>query len=116
QDTLYFTVGEVDAIPELPDTVEAIGQYYYLGPPGLRFNKKITISLPCNEDILNQAEVTGVDQLPVYFYNFDRWENLLVVSYSDSQVSIQTNSTGYFTFGKISSSQIKEWIQDEILE
>ncbi|MFO7891703.1 MAG: FG-GAP-like repeat-containing protein [bacterium] len=112
-DTLYFTIGETDTVPPLPDSAVVIGKYYYLGPPGLQLNKKITVTLPCNENILNQAGVTGVDQLPVYFNNFDSWSTLSVESYSDSQVTVKTNSTGYLTFCKASSTQITEWLQDE---
>lgn len=115
-DTLYCTIGETDSAPQFPDSTVAIGKYYYLGPPGLKFNKKITVSLPCNEDILNQAGVTGVDQLPVYFNNFSSWDTLSVESYSDSQVTVRTNSTGYLTFGKTSSTQITEWVPEESSE
>ena len=45
-DTLYFTIGETDTIPPLPDSTVAISKYYYLGPPGLQLNKKITVSVP----------------------------------------------------------------------
>jgi len=112
KDTLYFTIGETDSIPQLPDSAAAIGKYYYLGPPGLKLNKKFTVSLPCDENLLYRAEVTGVDQLPVYLYDFNNWQKLSVISFSDSQVSVQTNSTGYITFCNISSSDVTEWVQD----
>ncbi|MEJ2629221.1 MAG: hypothetical protein P8078_11765, partial [bacterium] len=97
-DTLYCRIAETDTIPPLPDSTVALGKYYYLGPPGLQLNKKITISVPYNESILHKSRVKKADQLSLYFNDFMNWKKLTIESYSESQVTVKTNSTGYFTF------------------
>ncbi len=113
-DTLYFTLGEIDTIPQLPDSIASFGKYFYLGPPGLLLSKKITVSLPYDESILGSADVIEADQLPVYLYNFSSWHKLSVESYSDSQVFVNTNYTGYITYCRIFSTGIKDWSLDDL--
>ncbi len=98
-DTTDITIAVLDNPPALPDTINGVGLTFYLGPAGLQFDLPVTISLPVNSSILEDAGVFSINDLKIFWFSTvtGLWEEIEVVSVSESEVIIKVNHFSYFT-------------------
>ncbi|MFO7889681.1 MAG: hypothetical protein R6V04_05005 [bacterium] len=98
-DTTDIIIGVLDNPPALPDTINGVGLMYYLWPEGLEFSSPITVSFPIDSTTLSQSGVFSIDGLKVLYFSTvtGSWEEVDVVSVSETEVTIEIDHFSYFT-------------------
>ncbi|MBN1781676.1 choice-of-anchor D domain-containing protein [bacterium] len=85
-ESMEITIGSVDGIPELPDSVEGLGLSFHFGPDGLVFSDTVTIGLPlalAGQELAGDMD-PGMLHLFYYHPSEGDWE-ALPVSRIDSE-------------------------------
>lgn len=105
-----ITIGFINNIPPLPDSVNGIGLAYHFGPDGLQFNDSATIRIPYNQDNLDSADVTDPQDLPVYYFSTAKgtWSKLKIIDVYQDKILIKIKEFCYLVLGEIIPTRVEK--------
>ena len=100
KDTTQISIGVIEELPTLPDTVKGISLAYYFGPNGLQFADSVTIRIPYTQADLDSAGVDNPMNLPVYYYSTTKgdWTLLTIANADIEYVYVKVMEFCYLVF------------------
>ena len=101
RDTTEITISVVDDYPPLPPEANGLALGVHFGPAGLVFDDSVTISIPYNQELLDNAGVAGPEELVIYYYSMlkDKWSVLDILSFDESFVYVKVKEFCYLVYG-----------------
>ena len=101
---------KVQHAPALPENLQSIGHVSYLGPDGFQFTDSVTVKIPYNDQLLNQAQVDVASELSVY--RFDTytatWSLRTVDRLTSDFLYVQTSQLGLFALAGAATTHVAD--------
>jgi hypothetical protein len=101
-DTLMISIGVVDNIPPLPDTLESIGKAFHFSPDGLQLNDSFSVYISYADNSSDSLQSTDFSDLLVYYYSSLKglWENRQNIDLNNGILSMNVCEFCYLTLAK----------------
>ncbi|MBN2413904.1 T9SS type A sorting domain-containing protein [candidate division KSB1 bacterium] len=105
-DTTILTIGRVNSYPELPADDKEYQTAVHFGPSGLRFADSVTVTIPYDQSVLDNAGVARPEDLTVYYYSVfeGSWHTLKIINSNAQNIYVKIKELCYLVYGEKNST------------